>query len=359
MLFNLWAHASYFLKDFVIYIILLISSFTLLVIGAFKIYKSALSPRRKKIILALASTAFCLVLVFSFFEAYFRYVYDESDGLGYLKVNQRWNDRHVIFNSYFVRDRDFNFDKKEEITRIGVMGDSLAFGAGIKNVDNRFSNLLEKKLKETGENVEVYNFGKPGHDTQAEIEEYRKLKTLNFDIIVWEYYLNDIQPQESSTGTPIINRNSQRAEIVKLMSDKSFFLDFLYWRFSSKYQKTIQDLKTADLNQYKNAEVLESHKKAIKDFLDELKSDNKQVVVIIFPFIQFLGPSYPAEEIHKQMSGYFSENGVQVIDLLPDLKDKSPKEVMASRFDAHPNEFVHRLATERLYEKVTVLLSDQ
>ncbi len=356
MLFTLWARLSYFLKDFAFYLLLISLSLVIATVGSYKIYKTLLSQQKKKILISASVTFFFVILVFSSFEAYFRYVYDESDGLGFLKVNQRWTARHVVLNSYFVRDRDFDVNKKEGTTRIGVIGDSLALGAGIKNVDNRFSNLLEKKLKGSGKNVEVYNLGKSGEDTHAEIEYYHKVKNLNFDIIVWEYYLNDVQPEGASTGTPIISKNSQRAKILEFVSNNSYFLDFLYWRFSSRYQKTIQSLKTADLAQYKNEEVLAGHKKDIKDFMDETKSENKKVVVVIFPFIQFLGPNYPARDIHTQMSSYFTENGAQVIDLLSDLEGKNPKNLMASPFDAHPNEVVHKLTAEKLYEKVAPLI---
>ena len=355
MLFNLWAHLSYFLKDFSHYLILDTLSFILLIFGSYKVYKSQVSEKRKKIFITAIFTIFIIIFVFSAFEAYFRYRYDDSDGLGFLKVNEKWHKRHIVFNNYFFRDRDFDGNKKEGTARIGVIGDSIAEGDGIKDVNNRFSNILEKKLKDTGKNVEVYNLGRAGYDTWNEIDAYNSVKHLNFDIIVWEYFINDIQPKDS-TGTPIIAKNSQRAKILEFISNQSFFLDFLYWRFSSVYDKTILALRDADINQYKNEKVLSGHKKQISDFIKSLKDDNKKVVVVMFPSIQLLGSGNYPTFINDIMEAHFKENGVEVLDLYDYLKDKNPKDLIASKFDTHPNEIVHKLAAEKLYEKVAPLL---
>ncbi|MBI3282614.1 SGNH/GDSL hydrolase family protein [Candidatus Curtissbacteria bacterium] len=347
----------YFLKDFSSYLVLIILSLLILIFATFKIYKSGAEKKKKQMLLASIFTLFAIILIFTGFEAYFRYVYDVPDGLGYLKVNRKWHERHVIHNNYFFRDRDFVTNKKEGITRIAVLGDSIAFGGGIEKVEDRFSNRLEKKLREAGKNVEVYNLGKPGYDTEAEIVEYGKVEHLNFDIVVWEYFLNDIQPKDKSTGTPIISQNSQKGKIVTFLSDRSFFFDFVYWRFSQRYQKTFQALRIADLNQYKNQQVLEDHKRIIDDFAKDLEKENVKTFVIIFPSTFLLGPNYPANDIHKMMGEYFQELGLQTLDLLPDLIELDRNKLMASKFDPHPNEIVHNLAAQKLFERINAYLS--
>lgn len=357
MLLTIWSRLSYFLQDFTLFLILLCITFAIFIYASFKIYKSRFSQKKKRLRLALVFTCFVTVLIFSIFEGYFRYVYDDSDGLGFLKVNERWHKRHVVFNNFFFRDRDFQEDKKEGVLRIGVLGDSITQGDGIKDVNNRFSNLLEKKLRDTGFNVEVYNLGKAGYDTQTEIEVYNNIKHLNFDLIIWEYFINDIQPKDKSTGTPIIAQNSHRAKLLEFISNRSFFLDFLYWRFSTVYDKTITALHSADVNQYKNQFVLAQHKKDTTDFIKSLKKENRKVIVIMFPSISFLGDNYPVFT-NEIMLNHFSENKVEVINLYDFLKDQNPKVLRASRFDTHPNEKVHKLAAEKLFKKIQLLLKE-
>ena len=355
---NLLPRITYFLKDFAPYLILIFLASVAFIIAAYKIFKSQISQRKKNLMLALCAAVFSLSLVFSGFETYSRYVYDESDGLGFLQVNERWHKRNVVYNSYFFRDRDFDGSKKEGVIRIGVLGDSITLGAGIKDVQNRFSNILERKLRDSGYNVEVYNLGKSGYDTEAEIEVYNKVKSLNFDLIVWQYYINDIQPKDSSTGTKILERNGQKAKIIKFVSNTSFFLDYLYWRFSSVYTSTIVSLRTADIDQYKDKKVLAQHKENITSFINSLKSENKKIAVVMFPSIDLIDKEYPTF-INDIMISHFRENGIEPVDLLEYLRGQNPEKLMASRFDSHPNEEVHRLAADKIYEKVLDLLNTQ
>lgn len=357
MLLTIWAKLSYFLYDFRLYLMLISTGILLGLIASFKIYKSPLSQKKKKALISLVFSLILTLLIFSLFEGYFRYVYDESDGLGFLKVNKKWHERHIVFNNFYFRDRDFVVSKKEGVFRIGVLGDSIAQGEGIKDVNNRFSNLLEQKLKAAGFNTEVYNLGRAGYDTEGEIEDYQRVKHLDFDLIVWEYFINDIQPHGNSTGTPIIDKNSQRAKILKSISNQSYFLDFLYWRFSSVYNKTITALKTADVNQYKNPFVLARHKYNISGFIKSLKGENTKIVAVLFPSIMFLGENYPVFA-HEIMLNHFKVIGVEVVDLYPLLKDGNPKQLRASNFDTHPNEIVHSLAADKLFEKVKTLLEN-
>lgn len=180
---------------------------------------------------------------------------------------------------------------------------------------------------------------------------YDNLKHYNFDIIVWEYFVNDIQPGVKSTGTPIIENSSKKSGLVSLISDRSYFFDFMYWRLSSKYQKTFSAIRTADIAQYSNEAVLNQHYQDIKTLLGKMKEQNSKVVVIMFPSNLFLGPSYP-RYVHEMMGKFFRENGAQFYDLLQDFKDKDGKTLIASKFDPHPNEIVHAIAAERLYDLI-------
>jgi len=354
MFSKIWPHLTYFFADFWGYLLLCAVSFILFIFAFYKIYKTNYSERKKKILTAIIFSLLLVIIVFSLFEAYFRFRYDESDGLGFLQVSQRWNQRHVVYNGSFFRDRDFTDKKKPGVIRIGVLGDSLTFGAGIKDVNNRFSNILEKELKDSGYNVEVYNLGKPGYDIDNEIDVYKSVKYLNFDIVVWAYFTNDIQPR-NSTGTPIIVKNSQRAKILEFISSKSFFLDYLYWRFSSVYNKTIYALKNADIDQYKNPKRLPVFEQQVTDFISSLKKDNKKVVVIMLPSVALIGHDYPTF-INDIMLKLFAKNDVPVVYLYPYLKDKNSQDLRASRFDTHPNEKVHKLTADLLYQQIVKVI---
>lgn len=346
----------YFAGDFFPYLLVNILFFLLFVFSAIFLKKAGLKLRLFST--AIFFSVFVFFLLFTCFEFYFRYVYDQSDGLGFLKVNKKWQERHVVYNSSFLRDREFKTEKRSGEIRIAAVGDSLTFGAGIKNTSDRFTNILEKKLKDSGKDASVYNFGVSGIDTAGEVDIYKnKVGGFNPDIVILQYYLNDIQT-DNSQAAEIFQENSKRGRLVTTLSDLSYFFDFLYWRLNSKYTKTFGELNSSYLSQYADSGMFDAHKELLAGLLNQISSDGKKVVVIIFPLLNAAGDNYPALSVHANLDEFFRLRNVEVIDLLPDLSGRKSEELVASKFDAHPNEMVHSLAAEKLYNSVIKLLEN-
>jgi len=324
----------------------------ILVIGGIGIYRSSRPKLFKKISLSILFTLFLIISFFCCAEAYFRFVYDESDALGFLQTNKHWFAKHVAFNNFYLRDnKNYTLQKKPGVTRIGVVGDSFAFGYGIKNVENRFSNLLEKKLLSQHKNVEVYNLGISGVDTCDEIQEFEKRKDIQFDIIIWEFYLNDIQPCKSSKLTKILNEASARNRLLQIIVKNSYFADFMYWRIYSATNNTLTALRDADLQQYRNPEIVKLEAQSVLTLSALLSGETKTrpVIAIIFPHLGQLGPKYPAKGVHKMVHQMFNSAGVtKIVDMLTYLQYKTPDQVMVNQFDPHPNEEVNKLAADKL-----------
>lgn len=346
----------YFIFDFWPYLLINSIIFSTAIASTILIYSSKIELVRKKVLISIVFGSLLFSTFFTFSEIYFRYVYDEPDALGFLKVNKKWHERHVIFNNYFSRDRDFVVDKKGDVIRIGVLGDSISFGKGISDVNLRFSNLLEKKLRESGVNAEVYNLGKSGYDTVQLPKLYQDVvKHLDFDIIVWQYFLNDIRVKEDDSTAEAIIRSGDANKLVKLVIDKSYFLDFVYWRFSSSHKKVFAELRDSDLPKYKDREIFDNHKQEIEALVTTMKGDDVKVVAIIFPYLVSLGPDYP-KYIHEELVSVFNSQGVETVDLLNYLDSIDKNSLVVNKFDSHPNEYVNLLAAEKLYEAVAKLI---
>lgn len=357
MLINLFGHLSYFFTDFHEFLIIIFLTLLLFFFGMTSAYRSSLSDRKKRMIISSLFFLISFVLIYSSFEAFFRYRFDQSDSLGFLNVTQRWYQRHVVYNNYQFRDKNFTVAKTPGVVRIGVMGDSLTFGYGIKNADNRFSNILQKELTDHGYKVEVYNFGVPGMDTWNEIDLYnQKEAQFHPDILLWQYFLNDAEPPHSAGTDVLANAGKDVPPVVNFLSQHSFFFNYVYWRLSAKYATTFNQLRNADIEQYHKPAVYAYHKKRIDDFMQELQTTNTKTVVIVFPFLN-LFPNYPVADIHTRMDTLFKTDGANaLVDMLPYLKGKQAKDLVASRYDTHPNEYVHKLAAEKLYSVIVPLL---
>ncbi|HOX28436.1 MAG TPA: SGNH/GDSL hydrolase family protein [bacterium] len=96
-------------------------------------------------------------------------------------------------NSEGFRDSEFDVSRNQGVERIAVVGDSFAFGTGVR-MGGRFSEYLEKELNAEGIKTEVFNFGLPASDTEDQVEVLKRY-VLKYkpDVVLLVFYVgNDI-----------------------------------------------------------------------------------------------------------------------------------------------------------------------
>ncbi len=123
-------------------------------------------------------------------------------------------------NSFGIRDKEYPFEKPNNTTRIILIGDSVLFGPYVKD-EERFSEILEKKLNDVSRNTEVMNFGVGGYDINQEFGVFKRALNFEPDIIIIHTYTND-------AARKIITRNK---EIYELFEEYYFFYDSPFTEF--------------------------------------------------------------------------------------------------------------------------------
>ena len=117
------------------------------------------------------------------------YVASENQKLVY-ELNKHYKD----INSFSMRDKEIDLDDIKNLYKIAVIGDSHAYSANVKNIEDTFPYHLEYHLnKSLGQRtVKVLNFGVPGYNTAQELE-VLKSKTLLFQphLVILQYFIND------------------------------------------------------------------------------------------------------------------------------------------------------------------------
>lgn len=251
-------------------------------------------------------------------------------------------------NEYDFRDHPVgNLEGKKVIYAIG---DSFAGGWGIKNIDQRYSNILEKKL---GPDYRVLNMGVPGFGTRQEI--YVLNKFLNVydvkkpDLVIWQYYVNDIL----GLGAPpaeVFDGYRHRSPLVKYVVQNSFFLNFLYWLFPQKFDMDYdQYLETYFLN---HEEKLRLHLSDIA-FLTRMCKDKKiPLIVIGFPSLSDMDKTGPFIFFLEQ---FFAQEHVDFINICRLVKDIPFKERIVAINDPHPSLRVHRLVADELFLRIKTM----
>ncbi|MBI2010521.1 MAG: SGNH/GDSL hydrolase family protein [Candidatus Chisholmbacteria bacterium] len=361
---SLFARSLYFVRDFKWYGIVLVATLavavaTILLLGKQKKF----SKKTTNSLLALMASITTLVIVFIIGEAYFRYVYDQSDGIGFLLVNQKWHDRHIIFNSDFRRDQEFVIDKKPNEYRLAVIGDSITFGMGIKNPEDRFSNILETQLNQKYPSVTVYNLGLSGTDTNEQIDDFLGLDFFDFDLVVWQYYFNDINTATTSAQISKLVGEKKRltySPLLRKFFDSSFLADFLYWRFTTTYDHTFRSFIESDLKLYHDPSILDGHKRSIEKFINTLHQRQVPIVVILFPLLYSDDiREFSADEYATMLELFTAFGADATINFAEALAPYKTEKLKASIFDQHPNEFVHQKAADLLYPEISQIIENQ
>ena len=110
----------------------------------------------------------------------------------YRDENPDYFDRLPSTNSHGQRDRERQWAKPPNVTRILVLGDSVTVGDGIRDLNDTIPRQLEQLLAE--QQVEVLNMGVTGYCTASEVE-LLKTKGLKYspDLVVVLFVENDFQ----------------------------------------------------------------------------------------------------------------------------------------------------------------------
>ena len=114
---------------------------------------------------------------------------------GYPEILKKINKvEHYQMNSQGLRDREYPFEKTENVTRIFCLGDSITMGSGASN-DETYPKSLERYLNKASAGMGAYEVINGGIGDYNAYQEQLLLKEIglkyNPDIVILEYYPND------------------------------------------------------------------------------------------------------------------------------------------------------------------------
>ena len=284
--------------------------------------------------------AFLLSLVLLGGEIYFRFIYDSTDALSYSKVSRRWFERYWHDNALMVRDNlEYSLRKVEGRRRITFIGDSFTAGHGIRNVEDRFVNIVRREHPEW----EIHMLAQPGLDTGAELKNLiTGLKHgYQVDHVVLVYCLNDISdiiPEWVKVSAALAEETGKSCWLRR----SSFFVDWICVRWQTKRNVYLSGYFNFVAEAYRGP-LWRTHQQRLRIFQEIVKANGGQLSVVTFPFMQSM-EHYDFGFMHQQLAVLWKELNVPYLDLLPVFRDSATKSLTVNRFDAHPNETAHALA---------------
>lgn len=270
----------------------------------------------------------------------------QSHGVGYTLGSRNWGMYYwKPINKFGYRDNNYDIEEVMYKKKIFVLGDSLTAGHGIKNVKDRFSNLLEKKLPP---NYKVFNIASCGSDTKDAFNRLLRYP-LKPDILVFQYFINDIEGAATSRGKkfagfkPYQNVNKALKPFIKY----SYLFNYIYWQHPRTDTNLYIDFL---ISSYNDEKIMEDHLSDLNKIVIFCKKNHIPLIVVLFPFMQDVDI---CEHFLASIEKFFIEKNViaiNVIDIIEKKEIPINKRVVNSN-DGHPSILIHKLVAEELYKR--------
>ena len=253
----------------------------------------------------------------------------------------QWTRRHVRLNSLGFRDADHALTAAPSTKRLLVVGDSIAFGWGIPDANNRLGEQVVQRLqRRTGETWEAMNASRGGADTLDEIGFLQKMMPYQPNVVLLIYVFNDLDylaPQLSPhlASSPILPQwllysNSYLAQEIILR------LRLVYYQFWPAPQ--------LGPDPYMNRELVARHLQDVVRFVRIAAQNGATVKVVPFE----IDPGTQFRVRYQRFLEQATEAQLPICSLQHTFERYNLRELTVSPLDGHPNEFADRLAADTI-----------
>ncbi len=289
-------------------------------------------PRVRRMCSGLLVSYFTIVLLLGIGEFYFRYVNASIEGF---RGRENWMARYWQTNTLGYRDREWTLEDWAGKQTVLVVGDSFTAGWGVENTADRFSNVLGTKL---GDQWAVINLGLAGSATRSQLKNLQDYPLQNPDVVILQYFLNDIEDAALSIGqfqefpqSPEWVRDSYLANFIFSLNSSGFGPTYWQWEYTA----------------YDDFGIWQIHQQELFDFADYAESMGARLIVVIFPNLQDPFNSIPY--VDRVAQAFESRGVTDILKLFDDAAAWDPQTLIVSPRDAHPSAAFHHHVGEKLY----------
>jgi len=248
-------------------------------------------------------------------------------------------------NSWGFREREFDLAKPEGVYRIAVVGDSITFGQGVEE-ENRFTNLLEKRLNDQNGEYEVLNFGRPGAETVDHLDILNDpvLKTES-DFILLQWFTNDFEGRDKS-GRP--NPPISVASEIRHHSALFTVIDIYLRRIQPElgWVDSYQDYMLARFGDPNSPSSLAAEQ-ALQEFVNITKEQELPLGIVLYINHTRL------EILEERVLELCERESIMCLHLgsiWEPYGEISPPQLWAGPLDPHPGALAHSLIADRLMD---------
>lgn len=289
----------------------------------------------------LVSLAIWVILVG---EIYFRFYYDSSTSNGNELVSQTFAKNHYRFNKQLYRsDVEYPMKRGDDRTRISFIGDSYTEGAGLKELSDRFTDLIQAR----NPGWDIHNIARSGNTTQSEIDQLKQLYDDGYDtdIIVLVYVFNDLIDLIPSH----VDASSYDMEPDNYITKNSFLFNFLATR---RINRIINEMnaESPDSNffnpdfQHRTPEMWPRQQERLKELIALIRDQGDDILVATIPYVGE-GKSTLLTSTEDTLMSFCARNQVPCLNLgkLAAQSDLPEEGLTAFKYDYHPGAIMQPL----------------
>jgi hypothetical protein len=273
-----------------------------------------------------------------------------------------WHDFYWETNSMNYRDKEPEVDGERDFF---FVGDSYSAGAGIVDVENRFSNIFEKTINQNKEDIKTYNLAYEGIDTKGEFDyclsKYEERTGISPEFIILQYFGNDIEIVALENNLERSSMDVYEGMIWPFNSflRNSYLFNYFYFFKCNPVDGIISNYFEFFIRAYEDKLILNEHLEHLGAFIDFSNEKKAPLIVIILPFFHNLPLSN--EMYGEEIEGYFKDRNIKTINLCEDeyLLSLTIDELVVSNFDYHCSMAVHEHISKLLSELVTKNFNEQ
>lgn len=261
--------------------------------------------------------------------------------------SRAWFLNHWELNEEGYRDVGYDSAQVQGRRKILVIGDSFVAGHGIRDPKDRFSDQLQGLIP--GNAFRVYNLGVGGSDTR---DENKRLREFPFkpDILIFSWYPNDIE-QDGELGGLTLQHARSYHDIwgpARYFVRRSYLWNYIYWRFP--HPDELSDYFGYIKQCFAFLKVRVNHLREIDRLVAYGDSLHVPMAAVVFPFLENAeGSAFATDVIEQRFRGH----GVPTLGVRQLLLGQPAADYIVNQNDPHPNERLHKLVADSLYQMLS------
>jgi hypothetical protein len=291
-------------------------------------------------------------------------IYQSDENLGYKYthnfqgsfISQDGKELSFSTNSKGLRDEEHSYEKEDDIIRILTLGDSVTFGAGV-SLNESYTKILEKDLKDSGRNVEIINTGVGGYELDQEYIYYvSEGYKYNASIVLYGIVLNDIQQVNISKVMQEKQNINQKSGFRIFIRDHCKSCKFIYSviKNSQENRDEYNQLYFESIYSYwENESLYGRYEKELFSLKEEVEKNGGKLVLVVFPYTeQFVNSQDFGNLPQEKLKEFANQNNLVLVDLKDDLDSSEYLSHYLVKDDVHPNSEGHKISAEKIYKEL-------